>query len=449
MGDIVFDKERTLVGKMASLSPAEAIALGIALCDFAEKSADGEFRGGIWPGNITFEDGCAAIGPYEEKSLKEMGPDAIEYIAPEQFWKGETTPACDSYSIGLVLYTALNGGLLPFFENKKEEFTPQERAAALQKRMRGNDMVYPRYACRELGDVILCAIEFEAEERFSCPAALRAALEALPEEAAIPAVAPVIRLKPSELENRHSYRVDKLFEKVSPFRHPKPPKRSFTVRENMDAREFRKPSIRRRWIAPGAVVFVIIVALAIIIRGCAMDRAERPDPVESPSMSEGITTESPKPQTPSTPTIIVPTTPTPSPTPKGDPTFTVYREDLTWEQARDKCEEMGGHLAVVDSEERFNELCALAQQQGLTYVWLGSYRGTDGEWYTVDGTKLGFTRWDAGEPSVMDLDGTREDYLLLWYRANQNRWCFNDMRNDPMAVVASYRGKIGYIFQGY
>ena len=45
MGDIVFDKERTLAGKMASFSPAEAIALGIALCDFAEKSADGEFQG--------------------------------------------------------------------------------------------------------------------------------------------------------------------------------------------------------------------------------------------------------------------------------------------------------------------------------------------------------------------------------------------------------------------
>ncbi len=446
MGDIVFDKERTLAGKMASFSPAEAIALGIALCEFAEKSADGEFRGGIWPGNITFEDGCAAIGPYHEKGLKEMGPDAIEYIAPEQFWKGETTPACDTYSIGLVLYTALNGGLLPFFENKNE-FTPQERAAALQKRMRGNDMVYPRYACRELGDVILCAIEFESEERFPCPEALRAALEALPEEATIPAVAPVIRLKPSELENRHSYRVDKLFEKVSPFRHPKPPKRSTTVKENMDVLQFRKPSIRRRWVAPGAVIVVIIIALIILIRGCSVDRPEKPDVSESPSLSEGITTESPKPQTPSTPTIIVPTTPTPSPTPPSDPTFTVYREDLTWEQARDKCEEMGGHLAVVDSEERFNELCVLAQQQGLTYVWLGSYRGTDGEWYNVDGTKLGFTRWDAGEPSVMDLDGTREDYLLLWYRANQNRWCFNDMRNDPMAVVASYRGKIGYIFQ--
>ena len=347
----------------------------------------------------------------------------------------------------MVLYTALNGGLLPFFEEKKE-FTPQDRAAALQKRMRGTDMVYPRYACRELGDVILCAIEFEAEDRFPCPEALRAALEALPEEAAIPAVAPVIRLKPSEMENRHSYRVDKLFEKVSPFRHPKPPKRSATVREDMDVREFRKPSIRRKWIGPGAVVLVIIIALALIIRGCAMDRAERPDdPDESPSMSDGISTESPTPQTPSTPTIVVPTTPTPSPTPPAEPTFTVYREDITWEQAKAKCEEMGGHLAVVDSEERFNELCALAQQQGLTYVWLGSYRGTDGEWYNVDGTKLGFTRWDAGEPSVMDLDGTREDYLLLWYRANRNSWCFNDMRNDPVSVVASYSGKIGYIFQ--
>lgn len=446
MSDIIFDKERTLEGALSSLSPGEAIAMGIALCDAVEKSADGDFRGGIWPGNVTFVEGSAAIGPYHEKGLKEMGPNAIEYIAPEQFWKGETSPACDTYSIGLMLYTALNGGLLPFFE-EKEEYTPQDRAAALQKRMRGNDMVYPRYACRELGDVILCAVEFEAEDRFPCPAALKAALEALPEEAAIPAVAPVIRLKPSELESTRKYRVDKSFERTSPPKSPKPVKRVITVKEDMDVREFRKPSIRRKWIAPGAVALVIIIALAIIIRGCSVDKPEDVPGDDKPGTSDAITTESPKPQTPPSPTIILPPEETPEATPPAEPTFTVYTEDLTWEQARDKCVEMGGHLAVVDSQERFDELCVLAQQKGLTYVWLGSYRGTDGEWYNVTGEKMNFTRWDAGEPSVMDLDGTREDYLLLWYRANQNRWCYNDMRNDPIAVVPAYRGKIGYIFQ--
>ena len=49
----------------------------------------------------------------------------------------------------------------------------------------------------------------------------------------------------------------------------------------------------------------------------------------------------------------------------------------------------------------------------------------------------------------MDMDGTREDYLLLWYRKNQGTWSYNDMRNDPISVAASYRGKLAYICQYY
>ena len=40
MGDIIFDKERTIAEKMGSFSPGEAIALGIALCKAAEAAAD-------------------------------------------------------------------------------------------------------------------------------------------------------------------------------------------------------------------------------------------------------------------------------------------------------------------------------------------------------------------------------------------------------------------------
>ena len=55
--------------------------------------------------------------------------------------------------------------------------------------------------------------------------------------------------------------------------------------------------------------------------------------------------------------------------------------------------------------------------------------------------------WDRGEPSAMDMDGTREDYLLLWYRRNEGTWSYNDMRNDPVAVAYSYRGRLAYVCQ--
>ena len=451
---ISFDPEITLSGKMDALSPGEAIALGIALCRYAEDKANGAFHGGIWPGNISFDGVSAAIGPYEPLGLKEMGPDALEYIAPEQFWNGEMSPASDVYSIGLVLYTALNGGRMPFFEDKPV-YTAEDRAAALQKRMRGGDMVYPRSACRELGDIVLCATEFKAADRYPSPASLRTALEALPEEAAIPAVAPVIRLKPREVEAVHSYKVDKSFEKTVPGREAKAPKRRATVDEDMDVQEFRKPKVRRsRWFMPAAIGLIVIIALILVFKGCSADEPENNfDFEDEPGVTEPVASTSPEPQT--TPSVVI-TEPDPvvsddpgeEEDPPAEPRYTIFMDDVTWEEARASCEQMGGHLATVNDQETLDAMIAMAVEKGAQFVWLGAYRGGDGIWYNVTGETMSFSAWDTGEPSAIDADGTREDYLLLWYRPAQGTWSYNDMRNDPISVIpATYSGKVAYICQ--
>ena len=78
---------------------------------------------------------------------------------------------------------------------------------------------------------------------------------------------------------------------------------------------------------------------------------------------------------------------------------------------------------------------------GLQF-WLGAYRAENSQWYYVTGDTLDYTVWDVNEPSAMDADGTREDYLLLWYRKSADTWSYNDMRNDPVAVAAkTYNGE--------
>lgn len=449
---IIFDPEKTLSGALGSMKPGEAIALGIALCKQAEQAGEGGFRGGIWPGNITFDGSEAAIGPYEAKGLKEMGPDALEYIAPEQFWNGEASPASDVYSIGLILYTALNGGIMPFFEDKPV-YSAEDRAAALQKRMRGADMVYPRSACRELGDIVLCAAEFKAADRYPSPAALRAALEALPEEAAIPAVAPVIRLKPREIETAHSYRVDKSFEKTAPQKEARPAKRRTAVDEDMDVQEFRKPKIKRKWVLPAAIGAVIIIALILILKGCSSEEPNDFVFEDEPGITEPDVSSSPEPQTSPEPIINEPVIDEPGESDPpvdepSEPRYTIFVDDVTWEEARSSCEQMGGHLAVVNDQETLDMVISMAVEKGAKFVWLGSYRGADGLWYNVTGETMSFSAWDNGEPSAIDADGTREDYLLLWYREAQGTWTYNDMRNDPISVIpATYSGKVAYVCQ--
>ncbi len=454
MSNFSFDPERTLASGIGSLSPGEAIALGIALCSYVEEQSADAFHGGIWPGNISFIDGSAAVGPYETLGIKEMSPDALEYIAPEQFWKGETGPASDVYSIGLVLYTALNGGLMPFFEDKPV-YTAEDRASALQKRMRGNDMVYPRSACRELGDIVLCATEFKATDRYPSPAALRAALEALPEEAAIPAVAPVIRLKPKEVEATRNYKVDKSFEKTVPERQPKPQKRRTAVDEDMDVQEFRKPKIKRKWFAPAAIGVIVLIALILVFKGCSNDEPNDFVFEDEPGVTEPSAPVSPEPQVTPDVSIVEPgesedpgETEEPGEEEPSEPRFTIFMDDVTWEEAKASCEMMGGHLATVKDQEQFDNIVAMAVEKGAQFVWLGSYRGGDGLWYDVTGEAMSFSAWDTGEPSAFDSDGTPENYLLLWFRPAQGTWTYNDMRNDPISVIpATYSGKVAYICQ--
>lgn len=448
MSNLPFDPDNTLAGGLYALSPRESILLGIGLCAAVEDAVGQEgCHGGIWPGSISFVDAQAAVGPAAQTSIKDISPDALEYIAPEQFWNGETSPASDVYSIGLVLYTALNGGILPFF-SPDGGHSPEARAAALQSRMKGKDPGYPRTACRELGDVVLKAMSFRAADRYACPAELRKALEALPEGAAVPAVAPVIHLTPDEVKNTRSYKVDKNFERIDadkPLRKPQKPRGVKAVDENMDSEEFRRSKQTKGYLLPLLIIVAAIAAvLVFLLRGCSDDTKE---PVPSPTPTLSATpapVETPEPSPAETPAPDD----EPDVTPTPEPSYQVILEDVTWEEAVARCEALGGHLATVRSEDELEYIISLAEDAGAQFVWLGAYRAEDGIWYYVTGETMSFARWDDGEPSAVDADGTREDYLLLWYRKQTQTWTYNDMRNDPISVIpATYSGKVAYICQ--
>ena len=436
------------------MSPREVIELGIDICAAVESAfGASECHGNIWPGKLSLADGKVFLGPAEHLGIKEMPPDALEYIAPEQFWHGVNTPAADVYSIGLILYTALNGGIMPFFEGSEK--TSETRAAALQSRMRGNTMPYPRTASRELGDVVLRASSFRREDRYTNPAELRKALQALPESAAVPAAVPVMPLSDDEVKAAHSYKVDKEFEKVD---EPKPKKakkgkKESPVKEQKEIENFRDPRPAvHNWVIPMVVVAVVLVCLVLFFRSCDLGE-------ETITITPGLSVNDdpdpePDPTPQSTPAAVPAPTPTPeqepapTPTLTPEPTYQVILEDLTWIEASAKCSELGGHLATVKNDAQLEKIRELAEQSGARYFWLGGYRSSDNEWYYVTGEKMTYAVWDTDEPSAYDADGTEENYLLMWHSITRDIWCFNDARNDPVSVLpASYSGNIAFICQ--
>ena len=329
-----FDPDNTLAGMLLTVTPREAIRLGVELCSAVEQAvgADG-VHGGVWPGNITWVADQAAIGPENRDSIADMSPDVLEFVSPELFWSGERSPASDVYSIGMVLYTALNKGVMPYF-HKAEGNSPEERADALQSRMKGAPLPYPATAGRALGEAVCRAMAYRAEDRYATPGRLRAALEGLPEGADVPAAVPVVPLSEQERKNMPSYHVDKNIEEPPqthtkrgkrgsgedglaaigmgsgdaskteqvihtlvaghaeesdapaaepPANKPKKVRRADgEVDENISVEEFRSPKkSKKRVIIPIIVVVVIIAALILLLKSCRGEASTFPVNTES------------------------------------------------------------------------------------------------------------------------------------------------------------------------
>lgn len=89
--------------------------------------------------------------------------------------------------------------------------------------------------------------------------------------------------------------------------------------------------------------------------------------------------------------------------------FMLVREELRWEDARARAEEMGGRLAVIDSA-RVNEFLQkeIMIQDGPPWVWIGARRENgEAPWQWVNGEPIRYTNWGANQPSGR----AREDFL--------------------------------------
>ena len=157
-------------------------------------------------------------------------------------------------------------------------------------------------------------------------------------------------------------------------------------------------------------------------------------------------TPTPEPTQIPTPTPTATPDPTPSPTPKG-PRYVVYAENVSWTQAQQRCEELGGTLAVPLTEDEYNEIVRVCTSAKCNYVWLGAERQADGNWRDTNGEIITFFRWDEGEPSGIDIgDNAPENFLMMWRR--EDGWYYTDSRENPLLdFYAFYGDNVGFVCQ--
>lgn len=264
---------------------------------------------------------------------------------------------------------------------------------------------------------------------------------------------------------------------------PEPPEPDIAYSSSMKAERERKiaAEVRRRKTRPA---LIILIVCAFIVVGAILFNALRDD---LPASFEGIINTrtdvdnpaiEPTPEVPEAtlpPDIVIPTPEAEEAVNAGTikveepggiiimsgtedqqqgqspeqatPVGTYYQlfiEDVSWQEARQRCLDKGGWLATVSNEDELEDVIMIAAEGGVDKVWLGCHRENN-VLVWENNEQIDFYNWGNGEPSYVDSgDNVTEDCLLLW-RFN-NKWVYNDSRNNPVAdYPAMYSGQIGYI----
>ena len=117
-----------------------------------------------------------------------------------------------------------------------------------------------------------------------------------------------------------------------------------------------------------------------------------------------------------------------------DPTdrhkYEIFRETLTWEEAKAACEAKGGHLATITSQEEQKMIESLNTQNSK--LWIGGYKNSAGEWCWVTGEPWEYQNWGDGEPNNSSNVVADESCVAVW----PVKW--NDLANSNTYEQSGY-----------
>lgn len=99
----------------------------------------------------------------------------------------------------------------------------------------------------------------------------------------------------------------------------------------------------------------------------------------------------------------------------NDHEYLVVEGDYTWDEAKELCEEQGGYLAVITSQEEQSFIQELIKGKNNEGFWLGAENSGD-TWTWVNGEEFEYQNWDSGEPN-----GDSSDMKLQIYEEN-GKW---------------------------
>lgn len=120
--------------------------------------------------------------------------------------------------------------------------------------------------------------------------------------------------------------------------------------------------------------------------------------------------------------------------------YDVINISLTWDEAKERCERKGGHLATITSTEENEWIVKNINPSDNNYCWLGGERDISGNWMWITGEEWQFSSFAEGQP---DYCNSSEYYLCTYSPAN--RW--NDAAIDGDNGTVYWSAISGYIIE--
>ncbi|MDF7802080.1 lectin-like protein, partial [Pontiellaceae bacterium B1224] len=92
--------------------------------------------------------------------------------------------------------------------------------------------------------------------------------------------------------------------------------------------------------------------------------------------------------------------------------YQILDEMLTWPEAKQRAEELGGYLATITSKKELYSILKQIPHFRRFIPWLGAEKSEDGVWQWVTGEAFDYTSWSANEPNNY---GGVQKYLRIHY----------------------------------
>lgn len=163
-----------------SLSQDEVLRLAVNVCRCLEKCREMDYVfTNLKPSNIFITStGCkladfGTFGLYEPKKINVAMRKSHDYMAPEMIKFGEINPTCDTYALGLIMYSLLNGGKLPFIPRYEDQVGINDANLAIEKRCANYVFTDPDNASPEVKEIIFKACASSVGSRYENPTQMK------------------------------------------------------------------------------------------------------------------------------------------------------------------------------------------------------------------------------------------------------------------------------------